>query len=273
MKKFNSAPLPFQGQKRNFAKHLRTVLRTLPKDITIVDLFGGSGLLARIAKDELPNATVIYNDYDNYRQRLFHVSDTNALLAEIRILLKDVPRKNRIPDNIREQIIAIINRYISEGKFIDYITLSASILFSMRYANNMEELCADPFYHRVRKDDYNTDGYLDGLIIHNEDYRSLIRRYSSENCVFLADPPYLNTSVDTYCMSWDFGDYLDVLKHLKGKRFIYFTSDKTNILKLSDWIGRNSDIGNIFQDSTIYKVKASMNYSSCYTDIMCLNIN
>lgn len=40
-KEYNSAPLPFQGQKRRFAKEYTKILRQYPDDAVFVDLFGG----------------------------------------------------------------------------------------------------------------------------------------------------------------------------------------------------------------------------------------
>ena len=63
MTKMNlSAPLPFVGQKRMFAKEFIKVLDQFPDDTVFVDLFGGSGLLSHIAKRMKPAATVVYND-------------------------------------------------------------------------------------------------------------------------------------------------------------------------------------------------------------------
>lgn len=50
-KNYTSAPLPFMGQKRKFVKEIKKVLESYPDDVTIVDLFGGSGGFCRI----LPN--------------------------------------------------------------------------------------------------------------------------------------------------------------------------------------------------------------------------
>ena len=58
MKQFLSAPLPFVGQKRLFAREFIKVLNQYPDDTVFVDLFGGSGLLSHIAKRQKPNATV-----------------------------------------------------------------------------------------------------------------------------------------------------------------------------------------------------------------------
>ena len=91
-KQYNSAPLPFQGQKRKFAKEFTKVLQQYPNDTAFVDLFGGSGLLSHITKCQKPNATVVYNDFDGYRQRLAHIEQTNELLAAIREILKDATR-------------------------------------------------------------------------------------------------------------------------------------------------------------------------------------
>lgn len=48
---FKCAPLPFTGQKRFFVRDFAEVLGRLGDDIdTVVDLFGGSGLLSHTAK-------------------------------------------------------------------------------------------------------------------------------------------------------------------------------------------------------------------------------
>lgn len=65
-----SAPLPFVGQKRMFAREFIKVLGQFPDSTVFVDLFGGSGLLSHITKCVRPDATVVYNDFDNYRCRL-----------------------------------------------------------------------------------------------------------------------------------------------------------------------------------------------------------
>ena len=81
MKKlYLSAPLPFQGQKRMFAKEYIKVLQQFPDSTTFVDLFGGSGLLSHIAKFQKPNSTVVYNDFDGYRLRLEHITDQRIAL-------------------------------------------------------------------------------------------------------------------------------------------------------------------------------------------------
>ena len=268
MKKYTSAPLPFMGQKRMFVTPFKELLKQYPNDAIYVDLFGGSGLLSHVTKREKPNATVIYNDFDNYRERLQNIERTNALLADLRAIVKDYPRQKLITGEIRKQIFSRIAEEEKTG-FVDYITLSSSLLFSMKYVLNFQALQKESLYNTVRRSNYNCDGYLDGLEITSCDYKELFARYKdTRNVVFLVDPPYLSTEAKTYKMYWKLADYLDVLTVLQGSSFIYFTSNKSSILELCEWIGQHQLIGNPFEGTTKVEFNAQMNYSSSYTDIM-----
>ena len=69
-------------------------------------------------------------------------------------------------------------------------------------------------------------------------------------------------------MYWRLADYLDVLNVLKDHSFVYFTSNKSSILELCDWIGENPFIGNPFKECQKVEFNAHMNYNTGYTDIM-----
>ena len=109
-KRWSSAPLPFQGQKRNFASIYREVLKQYPDCKIIVDLFGGSGLLARISKDERPDARVIFNDYDDFSKRIENIGNTNRLLQELRDAVADISRHKIISKEKKDEIISIIEK-------------------------------------------------------------------------------------------------------------------------------------------------------------------
>ena len=113
-----------------FAKEFIKVLAQYPENTVFVDLFGGSGLLSHIAKYQKPNATVVYNDFDDYRKRLENIPNTNALLAELREIVKDVPRHKPIKGEVREKVFECICRAEKKHGYIDFITLSSSIIFS-----------------------------------------------------------------------------------------------------------------------------------------------
>lgn len=269
-KQYLSATLPFVGQKRMFAREFIQVLKRYPDDAVFVDLFGGSGLLSHITKYQKPGATVVYNDFDNYRQRLENIPRTNVLLDKIRAVVASVPRRKFLPKKTKETILRLIEQEEHRYGYVDYITLSSSLLFSMKYATNLEELRKETFYNTVRKCDYNPClDYLDGLEIVSCDYKELFNKYKDmPDVVFLIDPPYLSTEVGTYTMNWGLSDYLDVLQTLVGTNYIYFTSNKSSIIELCDWIGKNNALGNPFIGSEKVEFNAHMNYNSSYTDIM-----
>ena len=252
-----------------FASEFKKILKQYPDDATYVDLFGGSGLLSHIAKREKPDAKVVYNDFDDYRQRLANVPRTNALLADLRKLAEGCGRYKLLPKDVREAVLNRLEREETTG-FVDYITLSASLLFSMKYCTSLAGLRKESLYNNIKKADYPPcDDYLQGLEIVSCDYRELFERYKdAPGVVFLVDPPYLSTEVGTYRMRWGLSDYLDVLTVLADAAFIYFTSDKSSIIELCDWMGRHPDMGNPFKDARKAEFNARVNYGASYTDIM-----
>ena len=104
--------------------------------MTIVDLFGGSGLLSHIAKRVKPDAAVIYNDFDNYQRRIVNITRTNALLERIREVTDGLPADKTIPVEVKARIIELIADEERTG-FVDCVTLSSSLLFSMKYVNSI----------------------------------------------------------------------------------------------------------------------------------------
>ncbi len=269
MKNYNTAPLPFVGQKRNFIKVFKNELSTKEPPKIYVDLFGGSGLLSRAAKDIHPTAKVVYNDYDNYRERLKSIDATNEILNDLRPLVAHVDRKTKIDSDTKEKII---KRIAKEKGFVDYITLSASLLFSMKYVLSLNDLKKETLYNRVRITPIpSADGYLQGLEVVSVDYKKLFKKYKDyESVVFLIDPPYLSTDCSTYASDnyWKLKDYLDVIKVLHNQNYFYFTSNKSSIIELCEWIGNNTGAINPFENAVIKTHFTTMNQSSSYTDMM-----
>ena len=270
-----AAPLPFVGQKRMFAKEYIKILPQFNDKTVFVDLFGGSGLLSHITKHLRPEATVVYNDYDNYRERLVHIPQTNALLADLRKIVGNTPKLKRIEGEMREKLFARLRHEEKEVGYIDFITLSTLVMFSMNYKKSIAEMEKEPLYNRIRKNDYPiSDGYLEGLVIESYDYHELYNKYrDNPNVVFIVDPPYLSTEVGTYKMRWNLSDYLDVLNVLKEKPFVYFTSDKSSIIELCDWLGKNKALGNPFEGCKRFEFNAHVNYDAGYKDMMFVKCN
>ncbi len=270
MKNFNQAPLPFQGQKRRFLNEFKGALKSFKGSTVFVDLFGGSGLLSHTVKQMYPDATVIYNDFDDYHLRLANIESTNTLLAQFRIILA-----NELPDKViskesKESILKAIKAEQKQTGYIDYVTISSSLLFSMNYATNYEDMAKQTMYNCVRKSDYELAGdYLDGVDVVKMDYKELFDRYKHiAGVVFLVDPPYLSTDCTTYSSYWRLGNYLDVLNVLKGTSYFYFTSNKSSVIEFTDWVEKNLGAENPFKGAVKKEVAARMNHNAGYTDIM-----
>lgn len=269
-KLYMSAPLPFVGQKRMFAKHFIEVIKQYPEGTVFVDLFGGSGLLSHITKHFHPDSKVVYNDFDGYRRRIGNIPRTNSLLESIRPIASRFDRHKPITGDAREEIFRLLEKEERNAGYIDIITLSSSLMFSMKYKMSINEMRKETLYNNVRKAGYaDCPDYLEGLEIASCDYRELFEQYKdTPGVVFLVDPPYLSTDVGTYRMYWRLADYLDVLSVLAGHNFIYFTSDKSCIVELCEWMGRNPSLGNPFDRCSRREFNATMNYNAGYKDIM-----
>ena len=268
-KVYTTAPLPFMGQKRKFLKQFRKALNEYPKDAIYIDLFGGSGLLSHTVKNHFPEATVIYNDFDNYRRRIEAIDETNVLLSKLRHLLTDYPKDKRLTKELKRSVLNLVKSHELHYGYCDYITLSSAVLFSMKYVQSYDELEKGTLYNKVRLSDYDANGYLDGLEVVSMDYSVLFNEYrDNDKVVYLVDPPYLQTDNSTYKNYWNLKDYLNVLTVLVDKKYFYFTSNKSSIIELCEWIGDQTVVENPFADSTRIDMTNSPSYNSSYTDIM-----
>jgi hypothetical protein len=269
-KLYLSAPLPFVGQKRMFAHQFIEIIKQYPEGTVFVDLFGGSGLLSHITKHFHPESLVIYNDFDNYRQRIENIPRTNRLLDLIRPIASQFERNKPIAGEARERIFSILEQEEKCTGYLDFITLSSSLLFSAKYRLSIPEMRKETLYNNVRKCGYDLcPDYLAGLETVTCDYRELFERFKDmPGVVFLVDPPYLSTDVGTYRMHWRLADYLDVLLVLSGHKFVYFTSEKSGIIELCKWMARNQSLGNPFAGCQKEEFDATLNHTARYKDIM-----
>ena len=268
MKNYTSAPLPFMGQKKRFIREFRKALREFDHATVFVDLFGGSGLLSHVTKRERPDARVIYNDFDDYHVRLENIKRTNALLHDIRSIVGDYPTAKRLTPQMRTTILDTVRSAEKTG-YVEYITLSSSLLFSSKYVTDYTELQNAGLYNNLRASDYTCEGYLDGIEVVHADYRELFNQYKDiPGVVFLVDPPYLSTEVGVYKCRWRLSDYLDVLTLLSSTSYFYFTSNKSSIIELCEWISEAKVNANPFLNAVRKEMGAQLNYNSRYTDIM-----
>ena len=225
-------------------------------------------MLSHTVKATYPDARVIYNDYDRFSERLANINKTNQLIADVREILKGSVPDKKIADDFRQKVIDRVELEDKQG-YVDYITLSSSILFSMKYVQSMEQLKKETLYNTVRQSNYNAAGYLDGLEVVSLDYKEIFNTYKDlPNVVFLVDPPYLSTETGTYKSYWKLKDYLDVLQVLDGTSFFYFTSNKSSIIELCEWIETKTPMSNPFNGAKRLETNNQVNFQTSYTDIM-----
>lgn len=139
----------------------------------------------------------------------------------------------------------------------------------MQYVLNYEQLSKLFLYNILVQKDYNCTGYLDGLEVVKKDYRRLFEQFANrKDVVFIVDPPYLSTEKGTYKNYWKLPDYLDVLNVIKNNSYIYFTSNKSSIIELLQWLEKNYNSNNPFIGAIRKETLNQMNNQSSYQDIM-----
>ena len=255
MIKYTKAPLPFQGQKRNWMRFLPDILSRFDEDSVFVDLFGGSGLLSHNIKYNKPNSTVIYNDFDYYVNRLTLIPYTNKLIEILRSIIT-APHGTRISEEEKELIIYVIRSYPQ----VDYDTIGTILLFSGRGCRGLEDLVNEKLWSKIPKKNYSSEGYLDGVRITHHDYKMLLNLYSGHpNVVFVADPPYTNTDMKRYHGdSFSKGDLAELCFSLAKENFIFFTSEKSHNYQWLDFCEK-------------IQFRSGVNYNASYIDVCFIN--
>lgn len=269
-KKFKMAPLPFVGQKRYFLRDFTEVLGQVAGEIdTVVDLFGGSGLLSHTTKHVLPGCRVVYNDFDRYVDRLAVVEQTNEILRAIKQRLIGVEANQRLTNEQRSDVLEVVAAYEQRDGYVDIMTIGRNVLFSGAWVKTLAELRKHTMYNRVRPGAYECEGYLDGLEVVHMDYRELFEREKDNSkTLFLLDPPYLSTECGQYESYWKLTDYLNVLRLLHGTKWVYFTSDKSQIVELCNWLGENFGEAAPMWGAQIRQRTNTLNHNAQFNDMM-----
>ncbi|MCT6875594.1 hypothetical protein [Frischella perrara] len=266
MKKYNKAPLPFQGQKRNFLKIFNRELEKLCGDgdgWIIIDVFGGSGLLAHNAKYTCRKARVLFNDYDNYTERLLNINKTDQLRRRLRKITGNKKRCSPLNIETKNQVI----NYLKNCEYIDYMTLSGYLLFSGNYFSSIDELESHKLYDRVSKYPPNADGYLSGVETVHKSFTEILSDDFKGKVLYLLDPPYINTMQGYHR---DKSSYFGLLSQLAlfelmKPPFFYFTSNRSEIM---DFVENPSVYSHVFENCEIFTTTNSPNGRSTYLDIL-----
>lgn len=235
--RYNQPPLSFMGNKRNMLKHIKAVLATMREDGQIdsetifIDCFGGSGLISHNIKQWYPSNRVIWNDYDNYQERLNHIDTTEQLRQEMAKIINDtIPNKDKIHPHTKEKILTLLQDKAQSGTFIDYTVIGTYLLFSGKYAKTYQELAKHTFYNGIASTPLNKEGYLAGVERTQADFIDLLESYKdiTNKCLIL-DPPYLQTQKGNYTDSFQLAQFLALIERVQ-KPYIFFGSHRSDIM-------------------------------------------
>ena len=247
VKEISKPPLPFEGNKKLWRKNYKEILKEFEDIEIFVDLFGGSGLLSHWTKNTYKDSIVIYNDFDNYRERLKNIPTTNDLMKDLREIIKDVPHRKLIDDEKTKQIKDLFEDYKNNNKFIDLKTLVHQLHFTKCLnveTSNIDTFLKYKLYNNLNKNNIETaEDYLTGLNIVSMDWKKLYNyckeTFKDYKICFILDPPYLYTDKSQYnCRYWKLKDSIELLDILKSYPFIFFNSSKSGFKEFLDAINR-----------------------------------
>jgi site-specific DNA-adenine methylase len=235
-------------------------------------LFGGSGLLSHSVRHIHPEANVVFNDFDNYSKRLKAIPETNLILESLRGLDLEAKRSKKLTLLDRQKVLEVLTQ-ANKSSYVDWISLSGSLKFSMNYGHCLEDFTNDTMYNTIRKSNFSEAlDYLHGIEVVQMHYKELFECYkSSKNVVFLVDPPYLSTDTSSYTSKdyWKLRDYLDVLDLLHEHSYFYFTSNKSQVVELCEWVEtRTANNANPFKKADCSTTTNRTSAKNSYTDIM-----
>lgn len=268
---YKQAPLPFAGQKRQFLNHFKSLLnKHLSNDgkgWTIVDAFGGSGLLSHVAKRVCSKARVIYNDYDNYAERIAHIDEINELRKLIAPLVAGYKKNERLSDAVKSKILKIIDNY--QG-YKDPHVICSWLLFSGKQIASLDELQGQTFWNCLRMSDYpKADDYLKGIEVVHESFRTLIPKFTNKSKVLLVlDPPYLCTQQKSYKQDsyFDLIDFLRLTALVKPP-FIFFSSTKSEFIRYLEYLIEIKGVNwKSFEGYERIAINAGLNFQVSYED-------
>lgn len=108
-----------------------------------------------------------------------------------------------------ESVFVLLEQDVKENGYIDFITMSSSLQFSMKYKLSIDGMRNETLYNNVRKVGYakcRTTSPILRLNLATTGICSSGSRILGVWCLSLVDPPCLSTNVGTYRLYWRLAD-------------------------------------------------------------------
>lgn len=212
------------GGKTNLAKEIVSRFKNDTID-TYVEPFIGAG--AVFLEHSLPVSKEVINDLDKDIYDIWNdlkVIDIDSL-EEFHLDSKETFNQylNSSPDEPYERFKRnmIISRFSHRGnrKGFAYSSLNRSL-----------------FKDCFKKKTKDIQCRIKDTIIHNKDYKEIIKQYDSPSTFFYLDPPY-STAIreKDYNHSIDINELIDILKNMKGKFLLSYDYSEANLELFKDF--------------------------------------
>ena len=290
--------LPFRGNKHMWYNKFKEIINNLEyENLTVVDVFGGSGLLSHWVKQLKPNYQVIYNDFDNFTQRLEHMNETEMIRKRLREIIDNntavtdnakEPLNKPCYDLIKKELIKIKSDY---PDYVDWLTISSWLCFSATKSDNLDDILSKKkYYRRTPKIELKRYDYLNNVeVIHKDasnpeefiNYINSIKQ--NKNVIYILDPPYLYTETSGYTNYKK--DYFDLKSNINLFYWfihkipcLFFTSTKSGLIESYNITNKLYNVNDEIKNNEITELTAQSGYSGLtYQELLinrlCLSVD
>jgi DNA adenine methylase len=196
---------------------VKKILPLIPPHEVYVEVFGGA---ATLLFNKPPSKLEVYNDVNSELVNFFRVlrDDVKWKILQEKLLLTSYSREefelacreeNGLDDveRARRFFVRIQQSFAGKGETFSYSFSKNRASIYFHKLNGFAE-----FHERIRN-----------VIIENDDFEKIIRRYDTPATFFFLDPPYLGTSEKSDLLNMSEDDHrmlVEVLLQIKGKALL-----------------------------------------------------
>ena len=266
-------PLPFIGNKGKWIKLLYEYFKDnkvlkLNKNVIIVELFGGTGLLSILFKQLYPDNVVIYNDYDHYVDIVKDIDKIDALRMKLYNYVNNecnYYKAQKITNT--NHINHIMNLVKHSGLDLNNPKILNPVSSWLMFNGRLFNLKAKELYHKIPENSYiqKAEKYMEelkGIKIIHRDYKQVIDEFKNKNVFYILDPPYLSTSLTFYKNNnyWLLKDTINLIEVCINNKSILFESNKSEIDALLEYIHKLKKYKYIVSDNKKLSITENTEY-------------
>lgn len=238
-------PIRFSGNKKLWQDFIEKQALKLPPNATVIDAFGGSGIISYYITKIRPDIHVIYNDYDNYLTRVEHIQE----LEQIRKDLKQIAGqrthgkirknngldKNKLSNTKKQKVLDYLNNRKQNNLYTDDNVIKTWLTygFSARDEINNDTL----LINAIPNTPFNIEKALEyaetlkplktKFDITNINKSKRLHKYlNDKNTYWILDPPYRDTDQADYKKEFSKEIEYAIAQIIKTNRVMLFCDQK-----------------------------------------------